>query len=278
MRSSLLITTYNRPDALALVLDSAARQSRLPDEVIIADDGSGDATRDMLREKARGYPVPLRHAWHEDRGFRAARVRNLAIAAASGDYMLILDGDMVLHRHYVADHLAAARPGRFIQGMRVLSTAEGAEAMLRERRIDTGFFDPGLERRRHTLRIPPLSALIARLNEGQRQGGIKTCNQGWWRKDLLALNGFDERYEGWGREDNDLAARAYHAGLKRRSLRFAGLAVHLFHPERARDGISANDRLLAETFASPQRIRCELGLDGHLERYRQQPLPDLRAA
>ena len=259
---SLVITTYNRPDALALALASVARQSRLPDEVIVADDGSGPATAALVQRMARGFPVPLRHAWQEDRGFRAARARNLAIAACRGDYVLLVDGDMLLHRHFVADHRAAARRDCFVQGMRVLTTPAGGERLLREGRLELGFFESGIRRRRHTLRLPLLSKLIARWSEGTNTRGIKTCNQGWWRSDLVRLNGFDERYEGWGREDDDLATRAFHAGLRRRSLRFAGLATHLYHPERHEHGESVNDALLAQARASGV-WRCERGLDGH---------------
>lgn len=274
-RVSLIATTYNWPRALELVLASVARQSRLPDEVIVADDGSGEETRQLIQRVAADFPVPLRHSWQEDTGFRAARSRNRAIAAATGDYVLLIDGDMVLHRHFVADHLAAAKRGRFVQGVRVLTRREGGERMLATGTLDLGFFDKGMRRRRHTLRLPALSRFIQRASEGRSPRGIKTCNQGWWHEDLLALNGFDERMEGWGREDDELAARAFHAGLRRRSLRFAGLAVHLYHPERHQDGESPNDRLLAETRAR-RLTRCERGVDQHLAEFAARPLPDLR--
>src|SRR5687767_10189138 len=105
MKVSTIVTTYNWPEALSLVLAGLARQSVLPDEVIVADDGSGERTRRTLLDAARSFPTSLRHYWQDDTGFRAARARNGAIAAARGDYILFLDGDMVPHRHFVADHL-----------------------------------------------------------------------------------------------------------------------------------------------------------------------------
>lgn len=275
-RCSVVVTTYNWPEALRLVLAALARQDSLPGEVIVADDGSGEATRALLHAVARDFPVPLRHSWIEDRGFRVALARNRAIAAASGDYVLLLDGDMLAHPRFVADHCRAAQRGTFVQGMRVLTDPTGRDRLLSGEAQALGFFDRGLTRRRHTLRIPLLAALALRASRGRNRRAIKTCNQGWWRDDLVALNGFDERFQGWGREDSDLALRAFHAGLERRSLRFAGLATHLHHRERHEAGESVNEPLLAETLRLG-RIRSEVGLDGHLAEFADRPLPDLRA-
>ena len=274
-RPSVVITTYNWPQALETALGALARQHTLPLEVVVADDGSREDTRAMLERVAADYPVPLRHSWIEDKGFRVALARNRAIAATSGDYVLLLDGDMVPHPMFIADHLRAAEPGTFVQGMRVLTDETGRDRLLSGDATQLGFFDAGITRRRHTLRIPPLAALSLRTTRGHSGSGIKTCNQGWWRDDLLTLNGFDERFEGWGREDRDLAERAFHAGLERRSLRFAGLATHLYHPERHDEGASPNDALLADTRAT-KRVRSPLGLDRHVAEFAQTPLPDLR--
>jgi glycosyltransferase involved in cell wall biosynthesis len=275
-RPSVVVTTYNWPGALRLALSALSRQVVLPHEVIVADDGSTDETHALIRQLARNYPVPLRHSWIEDRGFRAALARNRAIAAASGDYVLLLDGDMVAHPMFVADHRQAARRGSFVQGIRVLAGPLGSERLLASEKQALGFFDRGLARRRHTLRIPPLAALALRISRGRSRRGIKTCNQAWWRSDLVAVNGFDERFEGWGREDSDLALRAFHAGLQRRSLRFAGLATHLHHLERHQAGASRNEALLAETLETG-RVRSVVGLDRHVAEFAARPLPDLRS-
>ena len=275
MKISTIVTTYNWPQALALVLKALARQSRLPDEVIIADDGSRDDTRAMLIDIARGFPVPLRHSWQEDIGFRAARSRNRAIAAARGEYVLMLDGDMVAHREFVADHLRYAEAGHFVQGSRVLTTPALSERMLTQGTIDLGVFTPDLERRRNALRSPALAKLNLLRAGRKAPRAIKTCNQGWFRDDLLRVNGFDERMEGWGREDSELAWRAWHAGIAPRHLRFAALAWHLYHHERHLAGESRNDRYLQETIAS-RKLRAERGIDQHLDELATQPLPDLR--
>jgi glycosyltransferase involved in cell wall biosynthesis len=278
MNSSLIITTYNWKEALAMVLASVARQRVLPDEVIVADDGSRSDTREMLEAIAGDFPLPLRHSWQPDEGFRAARSRNRAIAAAGGDYIVLLDGDMLLHREFIADHLHAARPGCFVQGSRVLTSA-ALSARLLAAGGDAAIprFARGVRRRRNALHLPWLSDLHLRRSEGNpAPRGIKTCNQGWWRMDLLALNGFDERMQGWGREDDELAARALHAGLHCRQLRFAGLAYHLHHPERHQDGASRNDIYLQET-RDTRATHAALGIDRHL-RELAGGLPDLRTA
>jgi glycosyltransferase involved in cell wall biosynthesis len=259
---SLVITTYNWKQALSLVLDSVARQRVLPDEVIVADDGSRADTGDAIRQRAADFPTRLRHVWQEDLGFRAARVRNLAIAAARFDYVLLIDGDMVLDKHFFADHLETARPGCFVQGSRVLTGPTQSKSMLEHGRLDLPFFARDIERRRHTLRLPAISRLLRRPSSSPR--GIKTCNQGWWREDLIRLNGFDERMHGWGREDDELAARAFNAGMRRIALRCAGLAIHLHHTERHIEGESFNDRYLQETRAA-KLTRCKFGLDSHLQ-------------
>lgn len=275
MKSSLIITTYNWKDALGLVLASVARQSRLPDEVIVADDGSRPDTAAMLAGIARDFPAPLLHSWQEDTGFRVARSRNRAIAASNGDYLLLLDGDMVLDPRFVADHLAVAATGSFVQGSRVLTSPAFREHMLADQAMRPGLFSSGIARRRNALRLPLLSRAFMAANRRTTPHAIKTCNQGWWRDDLLRLNGFDERMQGWGREDEELAWRAHHAGLACRQLRYSGLAFHLHHHERHQDGASANDAYLAQTRAECS-VRCERGVDQHLAEFAIRPLADLR--
>ena len=149
-RSTLIVTTFNWPAALDLTLKSIARQTVAPDEVIVADDGSGPETAQVVERWKERVAAPVEHLWQPHEGFRLARSRNRAIAAATGDYLIIVDGDMVLHRHFVADHLDAARPGSFIQGVRLLTEAETAARMLSEGGLDLHVFSKGIRRRRHS--------------------------------------------------------------------------------------------------------------------------------
>ncbi len=273
VRISVAVITYNWPDALELVLRALAAQSELPYEVIVTDDGSQPATRELLERIACDYPVRLVHLWQPDDGARMSRARNRAIAAAQGDYLILLDGDMVSERHFVADHHAFARSGCFVQGSRVLTDAALTRRMLEKKRVlMPGLFSRGIERRRHTLRLPMLARWYAR--PGTKQRGIKSCNMAFWRDDLLRLNGFNEAMTGWGREDTELAVRAFHAGLLRRELRFSALASHLYHHTRKHLVDNPNDRIVDDTRAR-QLVRCELGLDQHLSEFVTAPT-DLR--
>ncbi|OOG48776.1 glycosyltransferase [Rhodanobacter sp. C01] len=273
MRISVAVITYNWPAALELVLRALAVQSELPFEVIVTDDGSQPATRELLECVARDYPVRLVHLWQPDDGARMSRARNRAIAAAQGDYIILLDGDMVVERHFIADHHAFARRGCFAQGSRVLTDAGLTRHLLEHDLVMPGFFSRGIERRRHTLHMPLLARWYARPSTKRR--GIKSCNMAFWRDDLLRVNGFNEAMTGWGREDTELAARAFHAGLLRSDLRFSALAVHLHHPTRKHIVDNPNDRIVDDT-RTRQLIRCELGLDQHLAEFITAPA-DLRS-
>jgi len=274
VRVSVVVITYNWPQALDLVLRALARQTVLPDEVIVTDDGSREDTAVLLRGLARDYPTRLVHLWQTDDGARMSRARNRGIAAARGDYVVFLDGDMLAQRDFIADHVEFAQRGCFVQGSRVLAGERCSARLLAQQQIDLGFFVPDIERRRHTLRMPALARLWARPHT--REAGIKSCNWGFWREDLLALNGFNEAMTGWGREDNELALRAFHMGLQRRDLRFAGLAAHLWHATRKNVVDNPNDAVLTATRASGA-VRCDLGLDQHLAEFSLPPA-DLREA
>ncbi|MEO6801130.1 MAG: glycosyltransferase family 2 protein [Rhodanobacter sp.] len=273
MRISVAVITYNWPEALELVLRALARQTELPHEVIVTDDGSQPATRELLLRMAQDYPVRLVHLWQPDDGARMSRARNRAIAAAEGDYVILLDGDMVVERHFIADHRAVARHGCFVQGSRVLTDARSVEKVLRRGIPFPEFFRRGIERRRHTVRLPLLGRLFAR--PSRRQRGIKSCNMAFWRDDLMRVNGFNEAMTGWGREDTELALRAFHAGMLRRDLRLGGLAMHLYHRTRKHLVDNPNDRIVDETRRGTL-VRCERGLEQHLAEFTSAPM-DLRS-
>ena len=272
MRISVAVITYNWPEALELVLRSLANQTELPYEVIVTDDGSQPATRELLLRLAQDYPVRLVHLWQPDDGARMSRARNRAIAAAQGDYVVLLDGDMVAERHFIADHRTFARRGCFAQGSRVLTDANSVKDMLGRGPSFPEFFRRGIDRRRHTLRLPLLARLFAR--PSKRQRGIKSCNMAFWRDDLLRLNGFNEAMIGWGREDTELAVRAFHAGLLRRDLRLGGLAVHLYHRTRKHLVDNPNDLILEQAKRSGL-TRCERGVEQYAGEFACAPM-DLR--
>lgn len=258
VRTSLVVTTYNREDALALVLESAARQARPPDELIVADDGSRPETAALVAGFAARAPFPVRHSWQEDLGFRAAASRNRAFAAASGDYLVMVDGDIVLHPRFLEDHARAARPGRFVQGSRVLLSERTTAAALAARRTRFGPLSPGLGNRLNAVRSRALSRLASHASADVFR--VRSANLACWREDVLRVNGFDEDFVGWGREDSDFVARLQHAGVTRLHLKFAAIGYHLWHREEPRQALPRNQRILEDTLAT-RRVRCANGID-----------------
>ncbi len=262
MRITLIAITHQRPDALALLLRGLARQTRPADQVIVSEDGDSPATRSCLERAGTGFPSRLVHLTQPHQGARMSRVRNRGLAVATGDFVIFIDGDQVPARTFVADHAAFARPGSFTQGSRVLAGPHATARLLAGGSLDLPLFAPDLDRRRHLLRAPLLWPLFARPNQSER--ALKSCNLAFWREDLLRLNGFEERMEGWGLEDLDLCARAYHLGLWRRNLRLGAGVIHLWHGP---PGLLADDNpnwpLYRETLAT-RRVRAVEGLDRHL--------------
>lgn len=131
-RVSLIVSTYNRPDALRVCLDSVKHQTILPYEVIIGDDGSRSETADTIKEISRNFPVPIKHVWHEDNGFQLAMMRNKSVAASSGDYIIEVDGDVFLHPKFIEDHLREAAPGIYVKGGRTNLGKELTEEICRQ--------------------------------------------------------------------------------------------------------------------------------------------------
>jgi glycosyltransferase involved in cell wall biosynthesis len=262
VRLALVITTYERPDALAAVLATVLAQREPADEIIVADDGSGTATHEVIEGFARRSPAPIIHARQTHEGFRLTRLRNLAVRHSTAEYLVFVDGDMLLHPSFVADHRNSARPGHFTQGVRVLLDEARTRAALLEPLAAIRPWSPGLGslRRLYAVHAPRLASAVRRLANGVI--ALKGCNQGFWRDDLVAVNGFDEEIVGWGPEDKELCARLRHTGIRRQTLLFGGIAYHLAHPPAARDRHEANQRILEQTLASRRR-RCERGLDDH---------------
>lgn len=263
MRCGLVVTTHERPAALACVLASVARQTRWPDEVLVAEDGSGQPTADVVKEFQAKARCRVRHLTQHHDGFRAGRIRNAAIAASDCEYLVLLDGDMVVHPQFLEDHLALARPGFYSQGVRILLGAGATEALLREPARLPGLLAPGLGsvRRLYSVRAPGLTTRIR--GWANAVVAIKSCNQGFWRDHLLAVNGFDEAMSGWGSEDKELCARLENSGIRRQTLLWAAIAWHLHHAPAPRDSAASNRARWLDTVRT-RRTRCAEGIDRNM--------------
>ena len=262
---SVIVTTYNREDALGAVLRSLSRQTDERFEVVVADDGSRPATAAVIAAWTAQMPVPLEHVWHEDRGFRVAEIRNRAIRVSAGTYCIFLDGDCIAQPDYVAAHRALAEPGYFVTGNRVLLSPALSE------RILAGGLEPetwGLEHflarrwRGDVNRVAPLIGLplgpLRKLG-GRRWQGARSCNVACFRDDLERVDGFDAAFTGWGREDSDLFVRLIRSGVRRKDGRFATGVLHLWHPEGERSLLSDNQGKL-DLILHSDRLRALHGL------------------
>lgn len=258
MNISLIISTYNSPQALLRTLESVAAQTEFPYEVIVADDGSTEETARVVADFAATASFPVRHVWHPDEGFRLAAIRNKAIAAAKGDYIVQIDGDIILHPRFIADHRAYAWPGRFACGSRVLLDQQITLEILAHGLQKITMFNHNIHNRKNAFRSPFLAAVFGALLSNRLK--YRGCNMAFWRDDLVKVNGYDESYTGWGCEDHDLVARLINAGVGFCPLRHVALCYHLWHPSaKQSDAFSRNNARLEHTRQSGSRW-CDEGL------------------
>lgn len=245
MKISAIILTYNRPDALNVILDSIICQYELPYEVIIADDGSGAETQELIRSRQANFPVALKHVWQEDSGFRIAAIRNRAIRESDGDFLIFSDGDLLLHPAFFRDfRMNAARQTALI-GSRAFLSKKATFDILNGKKANLSMLSPDIGKNRlNALRFPFLSHFTPPPRQAEKlRGGLL----GIWKRDIMAVNGWNEAFTGWGREDTELVVRLQNAGMKIRKLKFSAVTWHLWHPTAERSRLSLNDDLLRHT-------------------------------
>ena len=215
----------------------------------------------LIAQFKERFARPVVHSWQPHEGYRLCRARNLALSRATGDYAVFLDGDMVMHPNFIADHQRCARPGSWVQGTRILLDAGSSADLIAHgpRPLSAWSIRAAGLRRLYAVRVPALSRGFARIASGFV--AIKGCNLAAWSADLERVNAFNEDFVGWGPEDKELAARLAHTGVRRRTLIFGGIAYHLHHLPASRERRTANERILADTLRE-RRVRCEHGLNG----------------
>jgi hypothetical protein len=229
IKASIIITTYNWPKALNVVLSSIMSQSESQFEIIIADDGSSTETEALVQTVLR----PCKHEWihvrHNDNGIRQARVKNLAVKHAKSNYLIFIDHDVALHPDFVKDHLSMATSGCFLQGKRVFLPESLTNTIL-----DKGFLPPinpwqkGLENRKNAFRFPRFGHWMSRPHHFQKT--LRGCNLSMFYNDFIDVDGYDEVFDqAWGREDSDICYRLYHRGICVKNLWFSGIQYHMHH-------------------------------------------------
>jgi glycosyltransferase involved in cell wall biosynthesis len=266
---TLVVSVYNKPEVLRLVLAACSRQVFSDFEIIVADDGSGPAVRDVVTDARAASRQPILHLWHEDRGWRKNIILNSAIRTSRGEYLVFIDGDCLPSRMFLQDHRNEREEGRVLLGRRV-ETSERWSSELTLRAVETGTFEKlggremldGLTGRSLRvedgirMRSPILRRLLLRSVRGMLGSNFSAA-----RKDLVAINGFDELYDGPGcGEDSDVQYRLSLLGVSGKSLRNLAIQYHVWHP-RTRVSDACWDRF--EMIKRTREPRCLVGLDRH---------------
>ncbi len=263
MRVSAVIPCYKRPDTLRKTLLSLCAQSYVVDETVVTDDGSGDEILLMLRELAPSLKFPVKYVNHADLGFRASKTRNNGIRVATGDFLVFSDHDLVFTKNYVKTFVDNARRGEFLVSWPVRLTREQTELVTDEMILSASvgsvvtpeqWESVGKQRRKdlfyrllHRLGLRPIGPKL--------RSGVFAA----FREDLVAVNGFDEAYKGWGNEDDDLGWRLHRFGVKGRNATTSEVAIHLWHP--------ANDGAARANLAYYRKRIAEIKKGDYLCRY-----------
>jgi len=261
MKATLIISTYNWPQALELVLLSALKQTQLPDEIIVADDGSTQETATLIDSFKSKFKIPLVHVSHEDDGFRKSVILNKAIALAKGDYIIQADGDCILHSNYVEDHLHYAHKSTYLFGSRVNIQKDYLDTLFNTKQIRFNVFSNGIKKRTRALHVPFLSQFYSASNQFSKK--YRGCNTSYFKSDFVAVNGYNEDFKGWGREDSELALRFHNFGLQGKRLRYRGIVFHIYHNEKSKNRLEINNDIELQTIAK-KVVWCKNGVDKYL--------------
>ncbi len=263
MTTALLISTYNWPEALRSVLNSVLIQSRLPQEIIIADDGSGKATATVIENFVKRSRVKVKHVWQEDDGFRKSAVLNKAVAGSTADYIVQIDGDCIMHPNFLEDHLSRSKKDNFLFGSRVNIKPSAVDEVLKMDQPKISVFSDAIKNKTRNLRIRPLQKIYK--SSSIFSGKTRGCNLSYWRADFIAVNGYDETMEGWGREDSEYVIRLLNNGVEGRRLRYGGIVYHIHHVEKSREFLERNSEIQERTIREKKK-RCDKGVDQYLEK------------
>lgn len=253
MKISVILATYNRVDALSLVLQSLETQGDRNFEVIIADDGSRSDTKEFITKFIASSKLTIKHVWHEDKGFRLALIRNLASASATGEYLIFLDGDCIVQSDFIAQHRKLAQKGYLVTGSRILLNESLTQELLAWTNWSFQRFTENLIGKRLSGGINKYWPLKIKLGDGPWRNykkfvwrRIKGCNLACWKADADAINGFDETMTGWGHEDADFVFRMQRHGIHRKSGSWSTEVLHLFHKMNDQSNAAENARRVRE--------------------------------
>ena len=261
MTVTLIITTYKWVSALELVLKSLIKQSRYPEQIIIAEDAQDVETANVVKKYNEKYNLKLLHINHPDEGFRRSAILNKAIKAVTSDYIIQLDGDCIMHKHFVRDHAIAAEKNIFISGYRNHLREDFTTRICKTGKLPN-FLEKVLFSKinsKYFFSLPKISQKKS-FYETETANMVYGCNMSYWKKDVLAINGYDEDFVGWGHEDYEFAQRLINKGVKRKNIRYGAVLFHLYHPEEDRKRGGINMTIRDNTIANKATF-CKNGIE-----------------
>tara|TARA_B100000809_G_C15132368_1_gene529022 strand:+ start:1524 stop:2321 length:798 start_codon:yes stop_codon:yes gene_type:complete len=259
--TTLIISTYNWPEALELILLSVKRQSLFPNEVIIADDGSTNETRRLVEAFQKDFPTDLHYVWHEDNGFQKSIILNKAVAQAKGDYIMQIDGDCIVHKKFIYDHISAIEKNTYLFGSRVSLKAFCVPNIFKHKIIDFSFFSKVLIKRGRSLYLPVLGKCYKKQDFLSKK--VRGCNLSYWKQDYINVNGYNEDITGWGKEDTEFVIRMVNNKVFGKRLKFRAIVYHIWHNEFSKKQVTKNKQIQSETIAH-KIVWCNNGIDKYL--------------
>jgi hypothetical protein len=260
---AIIIAVYKWVGALNLVLKSIENQSTLPDEIIIADDGSGPDIKKLINSFKRNSPLKLKHIWQKNMGFRKPMCLNKAIAKSKSEYIITIDGDMILHPKFIEDHLEFRKRNSFVNGMRAKISPEATIDMIKNENYTLKTFDKRLKSKRYSLRNFLLCKLFSGKKIFNKFYNFNGCNMAFYREDYIKVNGYNEDIVGWGRDESEFASRLINNNIARRDLRFNAIAYHLHHEGASRNRLNINHSIFLTTLKNKVK-RCKNGINKYI--------------
>lgn len=261
MKVSLVIATYNWEDALDLVLISVIQQSVQPNEILIADDGSTEQTKEVINSFST--KLNIKHIWHKDNGFQKTIILNKALSKSSSDYIIQIDGDIIMHKDFIKDHISNSKKGQFIHGSRAFLNEDVTREALKKKNLSFSFLQRGIKNRFNTINSNFLASIISKSNPNLK--GTRGCNFSFWRDDFIAVNGYNEEMIGWGKEDTELSVRLINRGLIKLHLKFNAVCYHLHHDLVERKGININNSIVEKAITQKTTF-CPNGINKYAKR------------
>lgn len=255
LKTSVIVSTYNQPKWLEKVLWGYATQTEKSFEIIIADDGSGEETKQVVDRFKKDSKLEIVHVWHEDDGFQKTKILNQAIEATSSEYLIFTDGDCIPRNDFVATHLKLSRKNCFLSGG-YFKLPEDISKLISKETIESQqcfkldwLLKHGLKKTFKTNKLTAFGLKAWFLNTfTPTKATFDGMNVSGWKSDILAVNGFDERME-YGGEDRELGERLMNYGVKFIQVRYSAICLHLYHerPYKNEEALARNKTIREQT-------------------------------